>query len=102
MPLYDGTSAGSTTKEAQPKQNPEFDRLLLQFDSKLERLEKLVAAISSGIAKISEYQKSECDPMKAEQSNNTVVGGFEERISRLHSLNNNLDEIAINLYRIVG
>lgn len=103
MPLYEGNSAASlTAKEAQPKQTPEFERLLLQFDNKLERLEKLIAVTGSGVAKISEYQKGECDPMKAEQSNDTVVGGFEKRILRLHSINNNLDEIVCNLNRIVG
>jgi hypothetical protein len=103
MPLYEGNPAGSTvTKEAQPKQNPEFERLLLQFDSKLERLEKLVSIVGSGVAKISEYQKAECDPQKAEQPNDTVVGGFEKRILKLHSINNNLEEIVCNLNRIVG
>jgi hypothetical protein len=90
--------------DAQGKQElSEFENILVQFDDKLDRLEKLVIVVSTSTEKLGDFQKTGNEPAtKGEQLNENLVNNFTKRLSRLQTLNNSLGEIADNLTRIVG
>lgn len=86
------------------KASSELENILLQFDNKLDRLEKLVVVVGTCTGRLGDFQQCESDvePKKATQLTDTVISNLNERLSRLQAINNSLGGVADNLTRIVG
>jgi len=91
-----------SNKMPEPRAETEFDRIINQFDIKLNKLDELSRLIAEKTSVIITFEESAIKETNESKSSGALIGEFELRLARLQDVNDRLDNVLYNLIRLVG